>query len=55
MLKALSVRMLRDGDSLFSSRAIVVAASSTLLMVWRYGWDLISIYMCVSVCVCLCR
>jgi len=41
------VRMLRDGDSWFSSKVVVMAASSDLLMVWRSGWDLIS--MCVYV------
>jgi hypothetical protein len=49
MLNALSVRMFRDEESLFSSKAMVMAASSTLFMVWCSDWDLIS--MCVYLCV----
>ena len=37
--------MLRDGDSLFRSKTMVMAASSALLMLRRTGWDFIS--MCV--------
>ena len=47
MLNALSVRMVIVGSFLCRSRAVMIAASSALLMVWRSGCDLIS--MCVVV------
>jgi len=50
MLKALSVKMNRKGDFLFSSKAMIVVVNSTLLMTWRSGWDLIS--MCVHAYIC---
>ena len=47
MLKALSVRIERDGSCLCRSSAIVMVASSALLMVCLSGCDFIS--MCVVV------
>ena len=47
MLKALLVRIDRDGSCLCRSSAVVMAASSALLLVCLSGYDFIS--MCVVV------
>ena len=47
MMKALSVRIERDGSCLCRSSAVVMAASSAMLMMCLSGCDFIS--MCVVV------
>jgi hypothetical protein len=46
MLKALSVRVCMEGDSLFGSKAMVIQDNSALLMVCRFG---LFIYVCLIV------
>ncbi len=50
MLKALSVRIWICGESLWRSRATVMAANSALLIVCLSGWDLIPMWVVVCVC-----
>ena len=47
MQKELSVRILRVGVSWLSCRAVVIAASSPLLIVWRSSWDWTEMYVVV--------
>ncbi len=49
MFKALSVSIWRIGASLCMSMAKVMAASSTLMMVWRSSCDLISMFVVMPV------
>ena len=50
MLKALYVRILICGESLWRSRDTVMAANSALLIVSLSGCDLISMWVVVCVC-----
>ena len=48
MQKELPVQILCVGASWLSCRAMVIAASSPLLMVWRSSWDWNEMYVVVS-------
>jgi len=50
IMKALSVRIWICNESLWRSRATVVAANSALSIVCLYGCDLISMWVVVCVC-----